>query len=507
VRNDDFRQDKIEKPVKYIISYFLMGQNLLTGGNRMLDKNVFSKVLDEALKRGGDFAEIYVEEKTISNIYFDDNKIESINSGREKGAGIRVIKDGSTAYVYTNDLSTESLLDAASAANHAAGSRKTINRPEIALNLKSIDDQLNLHPGQLSFADKIEHILSANKIARDYSKEIRQVTITLGDVRKNVQIANSDGELVEDERSRVRMTVNTVAAQGNVVQTGYESAGEIGGWELLQKVSLDDMALKAASLAVNMLTAQPAPAGKMSVVMSSTAGGTLVHEACGHGLEADLVQKGLSIYKDNRGRKVAAPGVNIIDDATIEGQYGSYKFDDEGIRAQRKVLIENGELRGYMYDRLTAKKDGTESTGNGRRESYQHKPIPRMSNTLIGPGSEEPELIIKSTAHGLLVKKMGGGQVNTTNGDFVFEVQEAYLIENGEITAPVKGAILTGNGPEVLKNIDSIGNDLGFGIGTCGKDGQGVAVGDAQPTIRIKQLTVGGTMMADGPRIKRIRRK
>ncbi len=472
----------------------------------MLDKNVLNQVLDEALKSGGDFAEIYVEEKNISNIYYDDDKIESINSGREKGAGIRVIKQGNTAYVYTNDLSTKSLLKAAETASRATGPNM-INRPTIALNCKNIYSQLRFQPEQLSFADKIQHIISANNIARNFSKEIRQVTITLGEARKTVQIANSEGELIEDERSRVRMNVSTVAAQGNIVQTGYESAGEIGGWELLNKVSLDDMALRAADLAVSMLSAQPAPAGKMPVVMSSTAGGTLVHEACGHGLEADLVQKGLSVYKDNRGKKVAASGVNIIDDATIEGKYGSYQFDDEGTPAQRTVLIENGKLYGYMYDRLTAQKDGTQSTGNGRRESYQHKPIPRMSNTMIGPGSEEPELIIKSTPRGLLVKKMGGGQVNTTNGDFVFEVQEAYLIENGEIKSPVRGAILTGNGPEVLKNIDSIGKDLGFGIGTCGKDGQGVAVGDAQPTIRIKQLTIGGTKMADGPQIKRIRRK
>ncbi len=472
----------------------------------MLDKYILNQVLDEALKSGGDFAEIYVEEKNISNIYYDDDKIESINSGREKGAGIRVIKQGNTAYVYTNDLSTKSLLKAAETASRAAGPNM-INRSSVALNCKSINSQIRFQPEQLSFADKIQHIVSANNIARNFSKDIRQVTITLGEARKTVQIANSEGELIEDERSRVRMSISAVAAQGNIVQTGYESAGEIGGWELLNKVSLDDMALNAAKLAVNMLSAQPAPVGKMPVVMSSTAGGTLVHEACGHGLEADLVQKGLSVYKDNRGKQVAASGVNIIDDATIEGKYGSYQFDDEGIRAQRKVLIENGELCGYMYDRLTAQKDGTKSTGNGRRESYQHKPIPRMSNTMIGPGSEEPEQIIKSTSHGLLVKKMGGGQVNTTNGDFVFEVQEAYLIENGEIKSPVRGAILTGNGPEVLKNIDSIGKDLGFGIGTCGKDGQGVAVGDAQPTIRIKQLTIGGTRMADGPQIKRIRRK
>lgn len=475
----------------------------------MLDKKVLSQVLEEALRRGGDFAEIYVEEKTASNVFYEDNKIEKINSGREKGAGIRVIKDGSTAYVYTNDLSTESLCQAASVASHAAGSREGINRPEIALNLKSLDHEINdiRQPDEVSFRDKIERVLSANKAARNYSEEIRQVTIALGDVRKSIQIANSDGEMVEDEKARVRMIVSTVSAKDNIVQTGYESAGEIGGWELFDRVSLDDLAIKASSLAVKMLSARPAPAGTMPVVMSSEAGGTLVHEACGHGLEADLVQKGLSVYKGKIGKIVAAPGVDIIDDATIDRKFGSFNFDDEGTYGQKTVLIKDGELLGYMYDRLTAQKDQTTSTGNGRRESYQHKPIPRMTNTMIAAGLEEPEDIIKSTQGGLLVKKMGGGQVNTTNGDFVFDVQEAYVIEAGEIKYPVRGATLTGNGPEVLMNIDRIGKDLGFGIGTCGKDGQGVPVSDAQPTIRIKQLTVGGTMMADGPQIKRIRRK
>ena len=473
----------------------------------MLDKKVLSQVLEEALRRGGEFAEIYVEEKKVSNVFYEDNKIEKINSGREKGAGIRVIKDGSTAYVYTNDLSTESLCQAASVASHAAGSREGKNRPEIALNLKSIDSELQLMPDELSFADKIERVLSANNAARNYSEEIRQVTIALGDVHKSIQIANSDGEMIEDEKSRVRMIVSAVAAQDNVVQTGYESAGEIGGWELFDRVSLDDLAIKAASLAVKMLSARPAPAGSMPVVMSSSAGGTLVHEACGHGLEADLVQKGLSVYKGKMGQMVAAPGVDVIDDATIDSKFGAFNFDDEGTYGQKTVLIKDGELRQYMYDRLTAQKDQTDSTGNGRRESYQHKPIPRMTNTIIAAGREEPDDIIKSTPRGLLVKKMGGGQVNTTTGDFVFDVQEAYVIEAGEIKYPVRGATLTGNGPEVLMNIDRIGKDLGFGIGTCGKDGQGVPVSDAQPTMRIKQLTIGGTMMADGPQIKRIRRK
>jgi len=304
------------------------------------------------------------------------------------------------------------------------------------------------------------------------------------------------------------MMVNAIAARDGMIQTGYEVAGGALGWEILDQVSLEELAREAAGRAVAMLSAVPAPLGKMPVVMHAEAGGTMVHEACGHGLEADLVQKGLSVYKDKMGEQVAIAGLSVIDDATIKGKYGSFAFDDEGTPAQRTVMIEKGILKQFINDRLTASRDGSSLTGNGRRESYQHKPIPRMSNTFIAPGGDDPEDIIASTEHGLLVKKMGGGQVNTTNGDFVFDVQEGYIIEHGQIKYPVRGATLTGNGPQALLDIDRIGRDLGFALGVCGKDGQGVPVADAQPSIRIKALTVGGIGIDDAPKtIKRIRRR
>lgn len=467
----------------------------------MLDKSLLVHILSEASKKGGDFAEIYVEEKRITNIFCEDDKIEKINSGREKGAGIRVIKNGNTAYVYTNDLSEGGLLRAARVANQAAIFETKIINKEILLSMKKpgFDMEFERFPEAVALKEKIEYVLAANRAARNVGREIRQVTVTIGDIHKNIQIANSEGDLVEEERARLRLGVNAVASRDGIIQTGYESAGGVCGWELLDTVSFESMAEKAAALALKMLSARPAPTGKMPVVMSAEAGGTMVHEACGHGLEADLVQKGLSVYKNKIGEKVAAQGVTVIDDATLKGKYGSYQFDDEGNNGERTVLIDNGKLVQYLYDYLTAKKDGKKSTGNGRRESYQHKPIPRMSNTFIAPGPYDPEEIVKSTRHGLLVKKMGGGQVNTTNGDFVFEVQEGYIIENGKVKYPVRGATLIGNGPEVLNNIDRVGNDLGFAIGMCGKDGQGVPVSDAQPTIRIKELTIGGTSMQDRP--------
>ncbi len=475
----------------------------------MLDKYLLASILDKALEKGGDFAEVYVEEKYVSNVFCEDDQIEKINSGREKGAGIRVIKDGKTNYVYTNDLTSEGLMKAAATANRTANSPVDTAAPKITLTLQESECSLNFLrlPEQVDFAEKIEQVLAADHVARNMDAEIRQVTVAVGDMHKKVQIANSDGELVEDEMARVRLVVNTIASRAGQIQTGYEVAGGVSGWELLDQVSLTDMARQAAGRAIAMLSARPAPVGRMPVVMHSDAGGTMIHEACGHGLEADLVQKGLSVYQNQMGQQVSNEEVSVIDDATLSGKYGSYRWDDEGSPGSRTVLIDKGFLRGFLYDRLTAGKDRVKSSGNGRRESYMEKPIPRMSNTFIAPGHDDPEEIIRNTAQGLLVKKMGGGQVNTTNGDFVFDVQEGYIIENGEIKFPVRGATLTGNGPRALLDIDRVGRDLGFGIGVCGKDGQGVAVGDAQPTIRIKELTVGGTFSGQGPEIRRISRK
>ena len=243
-----------------------------------------------------------------------------------------------------------------------------------------------------------------------------------------------------------------------------------------------------------MLVARKAPGGKMPVVLSQEAGGTMVHEAVGHGLEADLASGGLSVYAGKMGEQIASHLVTVVDDPTVPGKRGSFPIDDEGTETRRNILVERGILKGFMYDRLQSMKGGAERTGNGRRESYRHRPIPRMSNTLIAPGDSDPAEVIHSTDKGLLVRKMGGGQVNTVTGDFMFEVSEGYFIEKGKVGDPVRGATLTGNGPEVLKMIDMVGNDLGYGLGTCGKDGQGVPVADAQPTLRIGHpyITVGG---------------
>lgn len=265
------------------------------------------------------------------------------------------------------------------------------------------------------------------------------------------------------------------------------------GMEIFSEDKAVKVAQTATQRALRFLDADMAPAGTMPVVLAAEAGGTMVHEAVGHGLEADLAREGLSVYQNKLGQKVAGSLMTVLDDPTLPGKRGSFQFDDEGTPAVRNVLIEKGVLKNYMYNRLYAMKDGVPSTGNGRRESYKHRPICRMTNTMIAPGSNDPEEILKSVPKGLLVKRMGSGQVDTVNGEFVFEVSEGYLIKNGAVDRPVRGATLTGNGPQILNTIDKVGNDLGYGIGTCGKEGQGVPVADAQPTIRIPEIIVGGS--------------
>ncbi|HHW42265.1 MAG TPA: TldD/PmbA family protein [Desulfotomaculum sp.] len=460
----------------------------------MVDKQLLKEVLDLALSSGGDFADIFVEHKQATGIGLEGGKIERVHSGIDLGAGIRVLNGDATAYAYTNDLSKDGLTEAARVVSHASRGQKKEYHLDMRRVRPLVEFSIKERPDGVKPERKVEAVQAADRAARAVDGDrIKQVMVGYGDVVQKVTVANSAGEYVEDERIRTRLMVQVVAAEGTLLQTGYEAVGGLAGFELLEQFRPEAVAETAARRAVEMLKAQPAPTGKMPVVMAGEAGGTMVHEACGHGLEADLVQKKLSVYAGKKGQKVAADIVTVIDDAGMSGRYGSYRFDDEGVPARKVTLIEKGELTDYMYDRLTASREGRESNGHGRRESYQHKPIPRMGNTYIAPGKTDPEKIIKETKNGLLVRKMGGGQVNTTTGDFVFDVAEGYLIRDGEVGPMVRGATLTGNGPEVLRIVEMIGKDLGFTIGTCGKDGQGVPVSDAQPTMFIKELIVGGT--------------
>ncbi len=450
-------------------------------------------VLRKAMSRGGDFADVFIERSAPFSILCEDGRIEKVISGVETGAGVRLIVGRRTAYAYTNDLRTEALLELADAVRQAAAGEALHAGINLSRKTPRVDFRIQKAPESFSVQDKVSIVLQANKIARA-DPRIRQAMVTYRENRQKVLIANSEGAVAEDERVYLTALVHVVAADGNVVQTGYEPVGGLAGMELFDSFPLTKAAETAVRRALMMLTARKAPAGKMPVVLSSEAGGTMIHEAVGHGLEADLAQSGLSVYSNRLGETIASPLITVVDDATLDGKRGSFRFDDEGVDAERTMLVDSGVLKNFMYDRLTAMKDGTSSTGNGRRESYKHRPIPRMTNTMILPGESDPAEILRSTPSGLYVTKMGGGQVNTVNGDFVFEVSEGYLIENGFIGEPVRGATLTGNGPRVLMTIDRVGRDLGFSIGTCGKDGQGSPVSDAQPTLRIPEITVGGVV-------------
>jgi TldD protein len=459
----------------------------------MLTRDNLEELLATALKNGGDFADIFIEETISTAIACEDNKIEKISGGTDAGAGIRVISGTEAAYIASSSPSLDGLREAAEKISGSiTGTKKKYNltlTPQVAAQ----GPQVKRRPHEVSTDEKTAAASLLNQTARSFGDKIKQVTVRYSDSNQAVSIANSEGLYVEDNRIRTRYFINVIAEKNGILQTGYEAPGGTVGFELFEQYPPAEYARRAAERAIRMLDAPHAPAGKMMVVLSSEAGGTMVHEACGHALEADFIMKGTSVFGGKVGQKVASDLITVMDDTTLIGRFGTYAFDDEGTPAQKTILIENGILKGFMSDWFTARALGITRSGNGRREDFRHKPVPRMTNTLIAPGATDPAAIIASVKNGLLVKHMGGGQVNVTNGDFVFEVTEGYLIEDGKIKSPVRGATLIGNGPKVLASIDMVGSDLGFQTGVCGKYDH-APVADAQPTIRIPEIIVGGRM-------------
>jgi TldD protein len=469
--------------------------------NDVSEEIPLQEVLKEALREGGEFADLFLEETHSTVVVCEEDRIEKVISGLDAGAGLRVLVEGRTLYSFTNRVSKAGLLDLARTVSRGIKEMErggTISpsrrdcRTLVPERVSTVLFDVEKDPDGISAAEKVAIVNLANGAARKLDPRVLQVKVLYRDFTRNLSIANSEGMLTKGQRKGLIFSVQVVCSAGSLLQTGYEAVGGTLGLELFTLSPPEEIGQTAARRSLLMLSARKAPIGRMPVVLSSEAGGTMIHEAIGHGLEADLAQQGLSVYSGKIGERVASPLITVVDDPTLPQKRGSYAFDDEGVPSRRTFLVEKGVLKRYLYDRLTAFKDGVESTGNGRRQSYQDKPIPRMSNTLILPGETAPEAIVRSVEKGLLVTKMGGGQVNTVNGDFVFEVSEGYLIEKGSVGPPVRGAILTGNGPQILKEIDMVGHDLGFGIGTCGKDGQGVPVADAQPTLRIPEMVVGG---------------
>ncbi len=461
----------------------------------MIDEAVLSRVLSSALTGGGEFAEVFAEDKRSTSAVLDDGRIEELSSGRDRGAGVRVISGDTTGYAHTSDLSETGLLTAAEAAG-AAAHRGGGGANVVALTRQDVrhPSVVEVQPEDVAKADKVALLRRADESARSADGAISQVSARYGDSRRQILVANSDGLLTGDDQVRSLFSIGAVATGDSGQQTGRQSVGHTIGFELFDRYEVEDLAQNAARRAVTKLVARPAPSGEMPVVIGAGGGGVLFHEACGHGLEADLVSKGASVYKDRVGELVASPLVTLIDDGTVADEWGCFGIDDEGSPAQRNVLIEDGVLTDYMWDLTRGRKEGRARSGNGRRQSYQHLPMVRMTNTFLTNGTDDPADIIAGTERGVYVAQLGGGSVNTATGDFVFGMWEAYLIEDGEITEPLREGNLIGNGPRVLADIEALGNDFAMGSpGTCGKDGQGVPVGDGVPTLRVRSLTIGGT--------------
>ena len=450
-------------------------------------------VLSALLSRGGEYGELFREEVRSLSVQREDGKVERVLSGTDAGIGIRLLFRGKTFHAYTNECDGRAVLSLAhDLSRYADGGGVSAVLPASPAAARG-PSAVRIPPGSREVGEKVALVDEMDRIARGISPEIRQVRATYGEAERRIEVAAHPDVFASDAQTFTLLTIQCVAGNGSGLTMGYETGGGTCGWEFLEEFLPEALARKAAERAVRGLTARRIGGGRMPVVLSSEAGGTMVHEAIGHGLEADLARRGMSVYRDSLGKPVASPLVSIVDDATVPGRRGSFGIDDEGTPGQRTVLVEGGILKGFLYDRLLAMKEEVRSTGNGRRESYRHKPMPRMTNTIILPGRTPPEEIERSVPRGLFVRKMGGGQVNPVTGDFMFEVAEGYRIENGRRGEPVRGATITGNGPEALSMIDMVGSDLGFGLGTCGKEGQGVPVGDAQPTLRFgpPYITVG----------------
>jgi TldD protein len=462
----------------------------------VIETPVLERVLSEALRNGGDFAEVFAEDRSNSSALLDDGRVEELASGRERGAGIRVVSGETTGFAHTADLTEAGLLRAAEAASAVARSGGGGTRTVAVGSLRgSTDSPRGDRPERRSGgkADALELLQRADDAARSSGNGISQVQAGFGTANRRVLIANSDGLLAGDEQARTRFSVSCVAQGDTGMQTGYETAARTLGFELFDEVSVEELARTAASQALAKLSARPAPSGELPVVLAGGSGGILFHEACGHGLEADHIVKNASVYTGKVGQLVASPLVTLVDDGTVGSEWGTFAVDDEGRPAQRNVLIEDGVLTDYLWDYLRARKEGRASSGNGRRQTYRDLPMVRMTNTFLLPGDADADEIVAQTPRGVYVAKLGGGQVNTTTGDFVFGTTMAYLIEDGVITEPLRDANLIGNGPEILKRIDAVATDFSMTPGTCGKDGQSVPVGCGQATMRLTGVTIGGT--------------
>jgi TldD protein len=450
-----------------------------------------------ALEGGGDYADLYFEYVASTTLSLEEEMVKGASQNVSMGVGVRVISGEKTGYAYAGDLAPEKIKHAARTAACIANGPAKVDKVGLEENSRRDLYPVVTPAGETPLADRVELLRRADRAARAYDQRVFDVHATYHDAIREVLVATSEGILSFDTQPMTRLSVGVLAREGDgTPQEGYAGGGGRVGLEtLLTEKTPEKYATDAARQAVVQLEAVEAPAGEMTVVLSSGWPGVLLHEAVGHGLEADFNRKGVSAFSNRIGQKVASELCTVVDDGTIEHRRGSLNVDDEGNPTQQNVLIENGVLKGYLQDRLSSRLTGAAQTGSGRRESYKHAPMPRMTNTFLVAGDSAPEDIIRSVPKGIYAVNFAGGQVDITSGNFVFSASEAYLIEDGKVTRPVRGATLIGNGPEALKHVSMVGHDLKLdeGIGVCGKEGQSVPVGVGMPTIRIDRMTVGGT--------------
>ncbi|MCS5422632.1 MULTISPECIES: TldD/PmbA family protein [Psychrilyobacter] len=459
----------------------------------MLSREIIKKIFKTALV-SGDFAEIFFEKKDTFSLTLSSQKIEKVLSGSDFGVGVRILDRSNAVYGYTNNLSDENLLlitkklaDSLEKKENSVEGR--LGKPEVEENKHKIRRM----PDTVPVEEKVALLKKVDKAAREYDEKISQVEASYFDTVQNIKIINSEGLNRSDTRVHTRLRVECIAKDGENVQTGSSAPGGQKGFEFYSEdVDVAEAAKEAARQAVTLLSAEDAPSKEMTVIMENGFGGVIFHEACGHGLEATSVAKKLSVFTDKIGEKIASSCVTAIDDGTIANGWGSLNIDDEGHRAQKNILIKDGILQGYMIDKLGGRRMEGKSSGSGRRESYKFAPTSRMTNTFIAPGTSTLEEMLKDVKFGLYAKSMGGGSVNTTTGDFNFSVREGYLIEDGKITTPVKGATLIGSGPEILHKIDMVGDNLSCAQGVCGSLSGHIPTDVGQPRIRVSSITVGG---------------
>jgi TldD protein len=463
-----------------------------------VDDASLASTLDLTLERRADHADLYFEYTTQDSVMLEEGIVKSGERHLEQGVGVRVQTDERQGYAHSDDITVESLRVAASTARAICDTRASVDAVAVHGSSRPAHDlyPVDRAPTDVPVEHKVNVLGEIDAYARQLDPRVKQVMASVISQHRQVLVAASDGTLVGDVQPLVRLNVQVIAEDGSRREVGYQGAG--GRYELeklLDPEGWQPLVAEAVRVAALNLDAEPCPAGTLDVVLGPGWPGILLHEAIGHGLEGDFNRKGTSAFANRLGERVAVPGVTVVDDGTIAARRGSLNVDDEGTPTQRTVLIEDGILTGYLQDRQNARLMGMEPTGNGRRESYAHLPMPRMTNTFMLAGSDDPDEILRSVDRGLYAVSFGGGQVDITSGKFVFSASEAYRIEGGRIGAPVKGATLIGNGPDVLTRVSRIGHDLALdqGVGTCGKDGQSVPVGVGLPTLRVDGLTVGGT--------------